>query len=246
MFELLYQEILEKTEDKARVATWTFTIYLMMWNFLSLLVGPLCQLQSHRWTCSIGILLMGLGVILSIFVQTSTDLYLSVGLIVGSGQGLVTNTAILILVDQFGSQQGLALGISFMVMAIGGIVCPQLVRGLLIHFSTKVSIGIFASIVLIGLLGSATFKKAKPIVLNEEEAASALDNQQNPIVKMFYMIEWNLIKDPHFILTVLGSSYSFNALFSFFLYLPLHATAIGLSLNQKVPKENMHDPERKH
>ena len=51
--------------------------------FLGLFVGPLCIMQSHRWTCSIGVSLMGIGVILSSFAKTSTDLYLSSGLIAG-------------------------------------------------------------------------------------------------------------------------------------------------------------------
>ena len=54
--------------------------------------------------------------------------------------------------------------------------------------------------------------------------------KQNPIVKMFILTKWSLVKDPHFILTVLGSAYSFNALLTFLFYLPLYATSIGLSL----------------
>ena len=45
------------------------------------------------------------------------------------------NTCILILVEHFGSKKGLALGASFMIMAIGGIVAPQIVCGLLSHVS---------------------------------------------------------------------------------------------------------------
>ena len=48
-----------------------------------LFVGPLCIMRSHRWTCSVGIFLMGVGVILSSFAKTSIDLYLSSGLIAG-------------------------------------------------------------------------------------------------------------------------------------------------------------------
>ena len=52
-------------------------------SIIGLFVGPLCIMQSHRWTCSIGVFLMGIGVILSSFAKTSTDLYLSCGLIAG-------------------------------------------------------------------------------------------------------------------------------------------------------------------
>ena len=46
-------------------------------------VGPLAEMQTHRMTTSIGIFLMGSGTILSSFAKTSTDIFLSVGLISG-------------------------------------------------------------------------------------------------------------------------------------------------------------------
>ena len=46
-------------------------------------VGPLAEMQSHRWTTSIGIFLMGCGTILSSFANSSVDIFLSVGLISG-------------------------------------------------------------------------------------------------------------------------------------------------------------------
>ena len=60
--------------------------YVQYMNYViitGLFVGPLCIMRSHRWTCSVGIFLMGVGVILSSFAKTSIDLYLSSGLIAG-------------------------------------------------------------------------------------------------------------------------------------------------------------------
>jgi hypothetical protein len=65
---------------------------------------------------------------------------------------------------------------------------------------------------------------------SEEQQQNNSKWKQNPIVKMFILTKWSLVKDPHFILTVLGSAYSFNALLTFLFYLPLYATSIGLSL----------------
>ena len=35
VFELLYENILSKLEDSTKIGTWTFAIYIMMWNFIS-------------------------------------------------------------------------------------------------------------------------------------------------------------------------------------------------------------------
>ncbi len=58
--------------------------------------------------------------------------------------------------------------------------------------------------------------------------------KENPIVLMFTLTKWKLLKSPHFLLTALGSSYSFNALINFYLLLPLHAGSKGLSVEDKV------------
>ncbi len=181
----------------------------------------------------------------------------------------MTNTAILILVDHFQEKQGLALGISFMIMALSGIVCPQIVRGLLSSLSAKVSILIYAGILFSGLLGSFCFSSAPHDLEDEdlEEAKAAVHDvdavhppfdrdqhsdhgdksvepkttsgwRKNPIVQMFTLINWSLLKRPYFLVTVLGSAYSFNGLLSFFLYLPLYAASIDCTTDQKVSKIN--------
>ena len=50
---------------------------------------------------------------------------------------------------------------------------------------------------------------------------------------MFTLIQWSLLKNPHFLLTTLGSSYSFNALLNFYLLLPLYAESKGCSVDDK-------------
>ncbi len=47
----------------------------------------------------------------------------------------MTNTAIIILTEHFKTNPGMALGIAFMIMALAGIVTPQLDRVLLYNCS---------------------------------------------------------------------------------------------------------------
>ena len=79
-------------------------------------------------------------------------------------------------------------------------------------------------------------KSVKPIEEESEKSEKNEENskwKKNPIVKMFILTKWSLVKDPHFILTVLGSAYSFNALLTFLFYLPLYASTIDLSLENE-------------
>ena len=112
------------------------------------------------------------------------------------------------------------------------------------------SIQIFGCFILVSLFGSALFfpvkekqkyhlaanEEGKSVKPSEEESEKNEENskwKKNPIVKMFILTKWSLVKDPHFILTVLGSAYSFNALLTFLFYLPLYASTIDLSLENE-------------
>ena len=75
-----------------------------------------------------------------------------------------------------------------------------------------------------------TNNNAKKVVIHESKW------KQNAIVKMFTLINWSLLKQPHFLLTAIGSSYSFNALFTFYLYLPLFADTLPCCKEYKVKK----------
>ena len=74
-----------------------------------------------------------------IIVIFSSCIILSTLSFSGSGKGLTTNTAIIVLTHHFKENRlGLAIGVSFVIMGISGIIAPQFVMVLLRHFSSKV------------------------------------------------------------------------------------------------------------
>ena len=52
---------------------------------------------------------------------------------------------------------------------------------------------------------------------------------KNPIVKMFTLIQWTLMRSPYFLMTMIGSSFSFSAILNYFLLLPLLCKEFGRS-----------------
>ena len=99
-----------------------------------------------------------------------------------------------------------------------------------------------------GMDENNTTKNNTNIIISENSVINTVEQtkpkkvqskwKQNPIVKMFTLINWSLLKQPHFLLTAIGSSYSFNALFTFYLYLPLFADTLPCCKEYKV-KENI-------
>ena len=92
-------------------------------------VGPLIILQSHRFTASAGVLLVGTGLVLTAFAKSGPDFLLSFGLICGSGSGLIVNTCFLVLAEHYGGgkEHALAVGVLMVVNGISNIcqVWPQ-------------------------------------------------------------------------------------------------------------------------
>ena len=54
----------------------------------------------------------------------------------------------------------------------------------------------------------------------------------NPVVQMFTLTRWSLLKDQRFLLTMLGTSIAFTAMMNFFMFLPVHAKAHGIAMDK--------------
>ena len=81
--------------------------------------------------------------------------------------------------------------------------------------------------------------ESKDVSAIQDGAPPKKTKKRNPIIQMFTLIQWSLLKNPHFLLTALGSSYSFNALLNFYLLLPLHAELKGCSVDDKEATQNI-------
>lgn len=85
---------------------------------------------------------------------------------VGCGQGFATNTAFIIVTTFFKAKIGLAMGVVFLVMALGGIALPLAMAQLLNHFSNQICVVIYSCFIAIGFLGAAFFMASPGLVLD--------------------------------------------------------------------------------
>ena len=78
-------------------------------------------------------------------------------LFLGAGQGLVTNTSIIVVTLYFKRKLGMVMGILFTVMALGGIVAPLLLALSLSKYSLRTVILSYGIWIMVGIVGAIFF-----------------------------------------------------------------------------------------
>ena len=206
-----------------------FMVYLVSWNLVTMLVGPLAQLRSHRFVALCSTLCIMLGVGLSSLASCFAHMLLTYGLLCGVGMGLGNANGILILNKYFNRRVGVAFALYAIGLGVAAIAMPQLIKLLLAGFTPDHTILVYASVASTGLIGAALMKDPvpdsrlnqktadtmKPLVKSSDTSGdlknrkNSLD-QKNIFVKMLFMIKWRLLCSPYFVTISIGNSMAFN------------------------------------
>lgn len=198
-------------------------------------------MTSHRLTCLAGVLVMASGCAMSAFARTGPDLILAAGAVVGCGQGLVANPAVLAVTGHYAGtgRLGAAVGVLFASMALAGIAAPLAVAGALQASGGGASrdcILAYALFVASGALGTVLMapppdQDASRWALKAEDAGketAAGDGRSSKCAVLNFLraIEWTLLLDPVFLLLAAGTALSFTCLLNFYYLLPQAAAAL--------------------
>ena len=242
MFGLLFGSKFEEFETTPTEQTSIFAVYLLTWNIITMFVGPLVQLQSERFVAFLGSTVIIIGLVLCAFSTSTLGFMLAYGLGVGSGMGLVNANGVLIISKFFKKKIGLAYGLYATGVGIGAFPLPQLVKFLLLTFSGKQTILIYAAINSVAYIGAILQRDVRPLMkpMTEEDfklvepkkisqIEKDLENGKKAKVKkeektclerfiitrVFLMIEWKLLRDPFFLMVAVGNSVCYCVLLSY-------------------------------
>ncbi|KAH6654156.1 major facilitator superfamily domain-containing protein [Truncatella angustata] len=170
------------------------------------------QLVGARWSTLIGVIIFGLGNVLSGFtVDNVAGLFIGTGVSYGVGASLMYTNCNSLPAQWFNTRLGTANGIVKVGGGIGGIVLALLFQVVIAKF------GIAWAFRILGFLSLATGVPAA-LLIKERIPAHPTPG-----------IQWSLLKNPPFaFLCAAGASGAF-ALFVPSFFLPLAANSIGLS-----------------
>ncbi|KAK3567639.1 hypothetical protein QTP86_020417, partial [Hemibagrus guttatus] len=110
---VFFVEFVQYFEESAQAVSWITSIGVAMQQLLSPIGTAACNAYGARPVVMTGGLLSGLGLILASQATTLTHLYLTMGLISGSGWALVFTPTIASVMQYFSTRRSLAMGLGF-------------------------------------------------------------------------------------------------------------------------------------
>ncbi|CAL1280644.1 unnamed protein product [Larinioides sclopetarius] len=184
-FGVLYVKLKDKFaethEEAAFVTSWVGSVSIGMTFLLSPVASILTDRLGIRTTCFIGGLMATAGMLLSSFVTSLELLYLTYGVLLGSGASLAYTPSLVVLGHYFHRRLGFVNGIVTAGSSVFTMVMPLLLSYLLdtkVNFNTlqivtlKLKVEVLVQITSIVVLHSIKHRKRR---INYNEKISSLD-----------------------------------------------------------------------
>ncbi|XP_058463311.1 monocarboxylate transporter 12 [Malaya genurostris] len=197
-FGVLFVEFLEAFQASPSAAAWIPALCYFLYSSLGPLSSILSVKYSYRTVTIIGGTFAAAGMILTYWATSINYLYISYGVLVGTGAGLSFPPTVYIVTSYFVKLRGLANGLCISGSALGSIILPPVLRYLLINFGYRGSCLIMGAITLNVWVAAIFYqpvedhmKRVKKVkesdqltvddtILEESETGEDKDASQNP------------------------------------------------------------------
>ncbi|KAI9262356.1 major facilitator superfamily domain-containing protein [Phascolomyces articulosus] len=184
------------------------------------MMGPMVQILTNKFgykaVLITGALLMVLGLEMAGFTSQIWHLYLTQGILFGTGASFMFVTAMNACPQWFDKKRGFALGLASSGSGVGGLVLPFILTPL------NKSLGIGWSYRILGfvILGCAIVS----CVCIRMRSTGA----KQPTRKLKELFNFEVLKDLNYCLWVLGSMIGLMGFFIPYFFLPSHASYLGI------------------
>ncbi|KAG2224557.1 hypothetical protein INT45_004402 [Circinella minor] len=185
------------------------------------MMGPLVQILSNKFgyraVLITGALLMVLGLEMAGFTSQIWHLYLTQGVLFGTGASFMFVTAMNAAPQWFDKRRGLALGLISSGSGAGGLILPFILTPL----NNTIGIGWSYRVLGFIILGCA--------IVSCVCIKMRFKSSKQPTRKLKELFNFEVLKDLNYCLWVLGSMIGLMGFFVPYFFLPSHATYLGIS-----------------
>lgn len=136
-FGVLFVEFLEAFQASPSAAAWIPALCYFLYSSLGPLSSILSVKYSYRTVTIIGGTFAAAGMIITYWATSVNFLYVSYGVLVGTGAGLSFPPTVYIVTSYFVRLRGLANGLCISGSALGSIILPPVLRYLLVNFGYR-------------------------------------------------------------------------------------------------------------
>ncbi|XP_058057632.1 uncharacterized protein LOC131208768 [Anopheles bellator] len=136
-FGVLFVEFLEAFQATPSAAAWIPALCYFLYSSLGPLSSILSVKYSYRTVTIVGGTFAAVGMIITYWATSVNYLYISYGVLVGTGAGLSFPPTVYIVTSYFVKLRGLANGLCISGSALGSIILPPVLRYLLVNFGYR-------------------------------------------------------------------------------------------------------------
>lgn len=136
-FGVLFVEFLEAFQASPSAAAWIPALCYFLYSSLGPISSILSVKYSYRTVTIIGGTFAAVGMIITYWATSVNFLYISYGVLVGTGAGLSFPPTVYIVTSYFVKLRGLANGLCISGSALGSIILPPVLRYLLVNFGYR-------------------------------------------------------------------------------------------------------------
>ncbi|XP_035898802.1 uncharacterized protein LOC118506152 [Anopheles stephensi] len=136
-FGVLFVEFLEAFQASPSTAAWIPALCYFLYSSLGPLSSILSVKYSYRTVTIVGGTFAAVGMIITFWATSVNYLYISYGVLVGTGAGLSFPPTVYIVTSYFVKLRGLANGLCISGSALGSIILPPVLRFLLENYGYR-------------------------------------------------------------------------------------------------------------
>ncbi|XP_077534913.1 uncharacterized protein LOC144146847 [Haemaphysalis longicornis] len=156
---LFFTSIMSTYDTTRGYASLPLSMYNGFLNLSGLVAGPLIHGFGVRLSAILGGLMMGLGCMSSYFANDIAFLVVSLGVVTGSGQGILLNCVIVAINQYFDKRRGVALGINLAGAPAASFLFPKIFDLLLGEYGFRGTLAITGALLLNIVAISLLFRK---------------------------------------------------------------------------------------
>uniref|UniRef100_A0A182QCE3 Major facilitator superfamily (MFS) profile domain-containing protein n=1 Tax=Anopheles farauti TaxID=69004 RepID=A0A182QCE3_9DIPT len=191
-FGVLFVEFLEAFQASPSSAAWIPALCYFLYSSLGPLSSILSVKYSYRTVTIVGGTFAAVGMIITFWATSVNYLYISYGVLVGTGAGLSFPPTVYIVTSYFVKLRGLANGLCISGSALGSIILPPVLRFLLENYGYRGACLIMGGITLNVWVAAIFYepvekhlkrvRKVRPEEDGSEEGQAALVVQQRDTI----------------------------------------------------------------
>ncbi|KAL6490788.1 hypothetical protein MHYP_G00011330 [Metynnis hypsauchen] len=227
---VFFVEFVQYFEESAQAVSWITSIGVAMQQLLSPIGTAACNAYGARPVIMLGGFLSGLGLILASQATTLTHLYLTMGIISGSGWALVFTPGVASVMQYFTVRRSLAMGLGFTGVGLSSFAFSPLFQYLVQTYTWRGALLILGALSLNMVACGALIRPlGPPKVVERAESSSKSSGCGSFFSRVCDYFELSLLSHRGFLTYCLAVTFFNAGYFIPYVHLVAHSRLVGFS-----------------